>query len=349
MNRILMLALFIVCTTFRNSHGQDAGWFSLYDGKSLDGWKASENATSWSIQDGAITTGGNRSHLFYDGEVAKHNFKNFEFMAEVKTTPGSNSGIYVHTKFQDTDFPASGYELQVINSNTPGTGYRENKMTGSIYAVRNTWKSPAKDNEWFEYRILVSGKTIQTFINGKLTCEYTESENPFRANDKKGRLLSSGTFALQAHDPASIVQYRSLKVRLLPDDSKSLGSTMEDRELDTLIGQASNDNFAIIDLGLVASGDSELLAKEARKYGLTVGNTLPLDAITRFGKSVVVINDREKEPSVDFIKSAKAAGASIAFSSGGDSKIDEARLKKRLLAIKAAGLVSQDLWIPGKE
>ena len=102
---------------------------------------------------------------------AKHDFRNFEFSAEVMTSPGANSGIYVHTKLQPEGWPAAGYELQVINSNPPAekmNGYIEHKMTGSIYAVRNTWKAPANDNEWFNYRIRVVGKTIQTFINDKL-------------------------------------------------------------------------------------------------------------------------------------------------------------------------------------
>jgi hypothetical protein len=38
----------------------------------------------------------------------------------------------------------------------------------------------------------------------------------------------------------------------------------------------------------------------------------------------------------------------VAFSSGGATSVDEARLKARLLAIKAAGLAWQDFWVPGK-
>jgi hypothetical protein len=32
----------------------------------------------------------------------------------------------------------------------------------------------------------------------------------------KGRMLSSGTFAIQGHDPESKVVYRNIKVRALP-------------------------------------------------------------------------------------------------------------------------------------
>jgi hypothetical protein len=75
------------------------GWISLYDGKSFDGWKASEKPGSFTIEDGSIKVAGVRSHLFYDGPVMDHNFKNFEFKAQVMTRKGSNSGIYFHTQY----------------------------------------------------------------------------------------------------------------------------------------------------------------------------------------------------------------------------------------------------------
>ena len=132
--------------------------------------------------------GRRRSHLFYVGPVANHTFKNFELSAEVMTTPGSNSGIYVHTALQGPGFPAAGYELQVINSTRPVTGnaYVERKMTGSIYAIRNNWRAPVPDNQWFTYRIRVVGKTIQTFINDALVCEYTEPSEPVAPRRQEG-------------------------------------------------------------------------------------------------------------------------------------------------------------------
>ena len=73
-------------------HAQE--WVSLFDGKSLDGWKVGDNASTFRVDSGMIIVNGNTAHLFYDGAVHNHNFKNFELKADVLTKPHSNSGIY---------------------------------------------------------------------------------------------------------------------------------------------------------------------------------------------------------------------------------------------------------------
>jgi hypothetical protein len=247
-------------------------WVPLFDGKSLDGWQPSEVKTTWKVVDGSLVSGGGRSHLFYVGDVNKHDFKNFELRADVNTSNGANSGIYIHTHYQETGFPDTGYECQVINSYPPGS-YIERKMTASIYAVRNVWKAPVPDHEWFHYHIIVQGKTIRTYINDELMAEYTESDHPFRPADKKGRLLSSGTFALQGHDAKSVTAFRNLEVKILPDDLPTPGQPMEDPELEAKIIQFSNDNFPLLDLDVqLANGLTQDVAlANARKYGFTYG------------------------------------------------------------------------------
>jgi Domain of Unknown Function (DUF1080) len=332
--------------------GQGGDWISLFDGRTMTGWQPAEHPESWAIEDGALVTRGERSHLFYVGPVADHQFKNFELVAEVMTTPGSNSGIYVHTALQGPGFPAAGYELQINNSTPPVTGsaYVEYKMTGSIYAIRNNWRAPVPDGQWFSYRIRVVGRTIQTFIDEALVCEYTEPDQPWRPADKKGRLIGSGTIALQAHDPASVVRFRALRVRLLPADLATPGTALEDRELDELITSLSNDNVPLIDLGLIpaAAGDGDRLAAEARRYGVATATRFLLDTLSRYGRSILIVNDRERAPDPDELQRARASGVRVAFSSGGASTIDPARLKQRLLAIKAAKLTWQDFWVPGR-
>lgn len=253
----------------------DTDWIPLFDGETLEGWKASENTESWKIEDEALVTSGPRSHLFYDGEVMNHNFKNFEFKVDVKTKPGSNSGIYLHTEFQEEGWPAKGYECQVINSNNPAEpgSYVEHKMTGSIYAIRNTWKSPVPDNEWFHYHIIVQEKTIQTFINGELIAEYTEPDEVYRPEGMKGRLLSSGTFAFQCHDPGSVVYYKNVRVKPLPDDLPTPGEAPEELEFEKKLVDLAAANLPLVDLHVHLKEGLTLAdaLKHARKYGFTCG------------------------------------------------------------------------------
>lgn len=187
------------------------GWKSLFDGKTLDGWKASENKDSWSVKEGALVCAGPRSHLFYVGDDKP--FKNFEFQAEVMTTPGSNAGIYFHTKYQQDGWPKHGFEAQV------NLTHGDPKKSGSLYGVVNVGEKDVahvKDNEWHTESIKVQGKRIIIKINDKVMVDYTE---PADAKPGKGftRFIDQGTFAFQAHDPKSVVHFRKVKVRRLAD------------------------------------------------------------------------------------------------------------------------------------
>ncbi len=92
------------------------GFYSLFDGNSLTGWKVAENEKAFKVQEGELIAGGStRGHLFYEGPVNDHDFKNFEFKAKVKNIGVSNSGIYIHTKFQDKGWPTTGFECQVCS------------------------------------------------------------------------------------------------------------------------------------------------------------------------------------------------------------------------------------------
>jgi hypothetical protein len=205
MKRIILfttaLSIAIILSAM-NSRPSSDGWVKLFDGKSLDGWKVGENSSTFSVADGAIVVFGSRAHLFYDGPLNNHNFKNFEFKAKVMTMPGANSGMYIHTTYQETGWPEKGYEIQVNNSHTDW------RRTGSVYAIQDVKEAPAKDNEWFTQHIIVQGKKITIKVNDKVINEYTEGEN--------GR-LSSGTVALQGHDPKSKVLYKDIMVKPLPD------------------------------------------------------------------------------------------------------------------------------------
>lgn len=190
-------------------YAQETGWVSLFDG-TLNGWKVGDNATTFKADSGMIMVNGNVAHLFYDGPVGNHDFKNFEFKAEVMTLPHSNSGIYFHTAYQEGGWPSKGYEVQVNNSHTDW------RRTGSLYAIEDVKDILVKDNVWYTEYIKVEGKRVIIKINDKVVVDYTEPADVKRPYDMKGRLLSNGTFALQGHDPGSKVYFKNIMVKILP-------------------------------------------------------------------------------------------------------------------------------------
>ena len=186
------------------------GWVPLFNGKDLDGWTANENTGTFSVQDGLIVAHGDRSHLFYTGDVNGGDFEDFELWVEVMTKPGANSGIYFHTKYQDEGWPAAGYEVQV--NQTQG----DVRKSGGLYAVADVMnQSPVEDNEWYTTHVTVRGKHVVVRLNGEVTTDYIEPDDVVRTGDRAGRLIGSGTFAIQGHDPGSEVHYRQVWVKPL--------------------------------------------------------------------------------------------------------------------------------------
>lgn len=190
-----------------SAFSQSGEWVELFNGENFDGWKISENPSSFTIVDKTIKVDGPRGHAFYDGPVGNHDFKNFELMVEVKTMPKANSGIFIHTEYQETGWPNKGHEIQVNQT------HGDWRKTGSVYSFKDVKETFVEDGEWYTEHVIVKGNQVTVKVNGKVINEYDESKD--RTGDLGTKKLSSGTIALQAHDPQSVIYYRSVKIKLL--------------------------------------------------------------------------------------------------------------------------------------
>ena len=183
------------------------GWVSLFDGKTLDGWRTSENPESFRVEDGILIADGPRAHLFYEGSLQDAKFKDFEMRIEVKTTPGANSGIFFHTQFQDSGWPEKGYEVQI------NATHSDPIKTGSIYNAKNLADAaPHKDGEWFRLHFIVKGNEVLVNIDDKVVNHYVEPDDV--TGPKK---FGEGTVSIQAHDPESVVHFRNIELRVLDE------------------------------------------------------------------------------------------------------------------------------------
>ena len=201
--RALLIAL---STAFSSVHAEE-GWIGIFNGKDLSGWKASEESPgSFQVKDGVLVVDGPRSHLFYqeNGEDAK--LRNFEFEAMIKTFPQANSGVFFHTQWQAMGWPKQGYEAQVNSS------HKDPRKTGSVYAVKDVMNDAPHKDEWFKYSIRVEGKRVIIKVNDEIVNDFTEPEDP----GHETRRLGTGTIAIQAHDPQSVIHYKNIRLRKLP-------------------------------------------------------------------------------------------------------------------------------------
>ncbi len=265
------LQLFVLLTSMVglvacNTQTPVGEWQSIFDGETLNGWQsAAENPESISVEDGVIKCSGKRSHLFYKGD-----YKNFEFEAEIKAQEHSNSGVFIHTEYQEEGWPAKGYEIQVNNTFRGSVEHPELRKTASIYNIRNVYFPLAGDDEWFTMRIKVVENFVEVFVNDVKVNEYTEPENPWRWEGGENIRLGHGTIALQAHDPGSTVYFRNLRIKALPEGELK---KMEDLEWDTKVTKLMLAGFPLVDYHVHLKGGLTLedCVDNSQKTGINYG------------------------------------------------------------------------------
>jgi hypothetical protein len=239
--KIVAIVLTVACNYLAADTMQpEEGFVTLFNGKNLDGWKVGDNAEVFSVRDGMIVaecpgTMRHYAHLFYVGEVSRHDFKNFDLRVDVMTFPKSNSGIYFHTKYQESGAPKFGLECQVNNSHSDW------RRTGSLYGSRDiSWgpETPPKgyrgnvtillkplvtDNVWYTQEVIYRDGSITIKLDGKTILEYKLPEADIEHQFPATRMtwLPRGTFALQGHSPVpghvSKVYFKNIRVKVLLD------------------------------------------------------------------------------------------------------------------------------------
>jgi Domain of Unknown Function (DUF1080) len=187
------------------------GWVQLFDGKTLKGWKVYPEGTGeWKVEDGAIVGSGKASHLFSE----RGDYENFHYRVEALINDGGNSGQYFRTQFGG-GFP-KGYEAQI------NATHSDPIRTGSIYPAFDpklsaeqkekviVRQAPHKPDEWFTQEVIADGNHIIIKVNDKVTVDFVDEKNTF----------SKGHFALQQHDPKSMVKFRKIEFKELPATKK---------------------------------------------------------------------------------------------------------------------------------
>jgi Domain of Unknown Function (DUF1080) len=175
----------------------DGDFASVFDGKTLDGWKMAGDGTFRIVEsDTSLQSEGGMGLLWYSERI----YNNFILKLEWKVSDeGDNSGVFV--RFPDPDDNPNiavreGYEIQIDDK-------ADNPMhqTGAIYDFATPNKIVSKSpGQWNTMEIQTQDQSYTVVINGHKVTEFT------------GSRMTEGYIGLQAHDDRSKVSFRNILI-----------------------------------------------------------------------------------------------------------------------------------------
>lgn len=173
-----------------------AGFIPLFNGKNLDGWKATGNPKVWGAENGLLyVKGSGGGWLMTDKE-----FGDFELRLEFRLPKMGNSGVALRSPLKGN--PAyAGMEIQIIDD-INWKGLKSWQHTGSIYNVVPASKIVTRPpGEWNQMRIVAKGRRIIVELNGtKLVDADLDDYVGEHAKRHPGILRKRGHIGLQSYN-----------------------------------------------------------------------------------------------------------------------------------------------------
>jgi len=240
------VALALAATSGVAGLADDRGWASLFDGKTLDGWKVQGGTAAYKVEDGAIvgTTVEGSPNTF----LGKGDFRDFELELEVRCDPRLNSGIQVRSHVYGKDDPdpkdrkragvVYGPQCEVARreTGTAGRFYDEGRRGRWLAEIKDEAKAAFDDTGWNRYRIVVQGNRYRSWINGVPASDFADD------------LDKSGLIGLQVHGIARgegpyEVRWRNIRVReFKPGDDAAVPSPAAVPRIDRDLTYAGENN-----------------------------------------------------------------------------------------------------------
>ena len=200
----------------------DAGWRLLFDGRYPTAWRGLKQTgfptKGWNIEAGCL-------HVAPQGGggdvVSVAMFTNFEFAWEWRISFDGNSGVkYL---IQDAHGPV-GPEYQMLDDAHNVEGKKGSKWaTASLYDVLGATNTVVKPlSEFNQSRILIRGKHVEHWLNGKMVLACELESDALKAGIASSKFKGSSFYGIKApgrillQDHGREVWFRNLKIRALP-------------------------------------------------------------------------------------------------------------------------------------
>ncbi len=197
------------------------GWKLLFDGKTLNGWRpyAGKPAGGWEAKDGLLHA---IAKVKGSELITDKKYDNFEFSWEWKLPPAGNNGVKYFVTEERTSAP--GHEYQMLDDKAhPDSAFGPIRQTASFYYVL----PPAADKpyrepgNWNQSRIVVRGKTVEHWLNGKNVLTYETGSAAVKAGVAASKFKNEKGFGdkIVGHIMLTYHQddcwYRNIKLREL--------------------------------------------------------------------------------------------------------------------------------------
>jgi hypothetical protein len=214
------------CSDTKKSTKTDPGYMSLFDGKTLNGWRTYQNkpADSWAVKDGVLYCEGSttdksdrRADL-----ITVDTFENFDLQLDWKIAPQGNSGImYMVTEEYPTAY-LSGPEYQIIDDVNFPEKLEDWQKTAANYAMHTAPTAhPKPAGQWNHARIVVNNGHVEHWLNGEKVVEYDLWTDDWKKRKEAGKwkdapgygMSRTGHIALQDH--GSEAWFKNIEVRRL--------------------------------------------------------------------------------------------------------------------------------------
>ena len=189
---------------------KDQGWVSLFDGKTLKGWRQINGAAAYKVDQGTIlgTTAEGSPNSFLCTEKL---YGDFELEFEVKLDPRLNSGVQIRSN-SSPDYKKSrvhGYQVEIATGGSAGRIYDEARRGKWLDEERDDPKARKafKQDEWNSYRVICKGSSIKTWVNGVPVADVVDD------------MTATGFIGLQVHsfrgDSPAWVRWRKIRLKEL--------------------------------------------------------------------------------------------------------------------------------------
>ena len=205
----------------------DPGWTSLFDGKTLKGWRGYKKAdaadTRWKVENGIVTIPEKDGKDTRGGLdiITDATYDQFDLKWDWKVAPGGNSGLKYFVLEDETS--AIGHEYQMIDDERHADAkIGPHRQTAAFYDVLPAADRPLKPaGEWNASEVIVRGKHVEHWLNGKRVLQYELDSPELRAAIAKSKFKDIARFGkpqkghILIQDHGNQVWYRNVKIKPL--------------------------------------------------------------------------------------------------------------------------------------